>query len=128
MTQKNIDIMDIIVNELAAGKTISDALKTVYSKRNVVIPYNEELLSAGVEKLGMSLRTTNALRRSKINTLMDVVNYCQKQKITTVKTFGHNSGIELFETILNYLWDRMSLKERTDFLVDTVERNEGNLL
>lgn len=124
MTQKNIDRMDIIVNELAAGKTISDALKTVYSKRNVVLPYNEELLSAGVEKLGMSLRTTNALRRSRIKTLNDVVNYCKKQKITTVKTFGHSSGVELFETILNYLWDRMNVKERTDFLIDTVERNE----
>ena len=124
MTQKNIDRMDAIVNELAAGKTIADALKIVYSKRNVVIPYNEELLSVGIEKLGMTTRTTNALRRNKMHTLLDVVNYCSKQKITTAKTFGNNLGIELFETVLNYLWDNMSSDERAAFLIDAVERNE----
>lgn len=127
MTQTNINTMDIIANELVAGKKISEALKIVYNKRNVVIPCNDELLATDITKLHMSMRTTNSLLRGGIKTIADVANYCAKDKITTVRTFGTASGIELFETILNYMWDHMSKKERVDFLIDVVERNENNL-
>jgi hypothetical protein len=127
MTQRNIDIMDVIVDKMVAGKTISDALKDVYVKRNVMIPFNEEVLNIGVDKLGMSRRTEFALMRGKMLTLLDVVRYCEKQKITTVNLLGNNAGTETFETILNYLWSKMSKSERVDFLIDTIERNVENL-
>jgi DNA-directed RNA polymerase alpha subunit len=127
MTQTNINTMDAIVNELAAGKKISEALSTVYNKRCVSIPCNDELLNTDIKSLHMSMRTTNALLRGGIKTIADVVEYCTKNKITTVKTFGTASGIELFETILNYMWNRMSKNERVDFLIDVVERNTNNL-
>jgi hypothetical protein len=127
MTQKNIDTMDLIVAKLADGKSIAKALKDVYKKRNVVIPFDDDILNVNITKLGMSRRTTYALMRGRMQTLLDIVRYCEKQKITTVNLLGVNAGIEAFETILNYLWNKMSTDERVDFLIDTIERNELNI-
>ena len=127
MTQKNIEIMDVIVDKMVAGKKLSDALKEVYVKRSVAIPFNDELLNVDVKDLGMSRRSTYALLRGKMLTLKDVVKYCETKKITTVNLLGRNAGIETFEAILNYLWSKMSKEDRVEFLIDTVERNEANL-
>ena len=127
MTERNIEIMEVIVDKMAEGKNLADALKDVYVKRNVAVPFDFVDLDIGVDKLGMSKRSTYALLRGRLNTLMDVLRYCETKKITTVNMLGVNAGIEIFETILNYLWSKMSVSERTDFLIDTVERNSGNI-
>lgn len=127
MTQKNIEIMDIIVDKMAEGKKLSEALKDVYTKRRVAIPFSDKDLNVKVDKLGMSKRTTFALMRGKMLTLTDVVNYCEKQKITTVNLLGMNAGLEAFETILDYLWSKMPKSERAEFLMDVIEMNEDYL-
>lgn len=127
MTQRNIDVMDIIVSKMVEGDKLSKALQRVYSKRNVVIPYNEDIFNESVMKLGMSGRITNTLLRAKLRTIGDVVEFCESQKITRIANLGRNSGIEVFEAILDYCWDHMSQEERVSFLVDTVERNSDNV-
>ena len=125
MTQRNIDVMDIIVSKIAEGDKLSKALQSVYSKRNVAIPYIEDDLNESLMNLGMSGRATNALLRAKLRTVRDVVEFCKEHKITEITNLGRNSGIETFEAILDYCWDHMSQEERVSFLVDTVERNSG---
>lgn len=126
MTQRNIEIMDIIVNKMAEGETLSKALKMVYSKRNVYIPYNEGDLDVSLMDLGMTSRATNPLLRAKLRTISDVVEFCKENKITDIVNLGRISGIEVFETILDYCWDNMSKNEKVSFLIDIVERNSGN--
>ena len=123
MTQKNIDVMDIIVGKLAEGTKFSKALKLVYSKRNVCIPDRKEMFDVSLMDLGMTGRTTNALLRAKFRTLGEVVEFCKTEKITKITNLGKASGIELFETILDYCWDHMSNKDKEIFLIDAVERN-----
>lgn len=123
MTQRNIDVMDIIVSKMAEGAKLSKALKLVYSKRNVCIPDRKEIFDVSLMDLGMTGRTTNALLRAKFRTLGEVVEFCKTEKITQVANMGKTSGIELFETILDYCWDHMDNKDREIFLIDAVERN-----
>lgn len=127
MTQKNIDTMDLIVSKMKHGKTLAKALHEVYTKRNVVIPYHEEWLNCKLTDLKMSMRTTSALLRNKMETISDIVNYTEEHKVTNLKTFGRVSAIELFESILNYCWNNMSQAERDRFLIRTVERNSENI-
>ena len=56
-------------------------------------------------------------------TIKDVVKFCEYNKIMKIRNLGTASGIELFEAILDYCWERMNSDKRTDFLIDTVERN-----
>ena len=127
MTQRNIDTMDMIVSLLAKHKKISKALRYVYYKRNLVLPHNEQWYQVSVTELGMSKRTTNALMRSHLTTLQDIIDYCEQSSIKEIKTFGQSSGIELLETLLDVCWDNMTEQQRVDFLIDTVERNQYNL-
>lgn len=127
MTQTNIGIMDRIADELAMGKKLSEALKAVYTKRNLGIPYKSEVLSVSVTELNMSNRTTNALLRARLKTLEDIVNYCERQKLTTIKNFGTNSGMEVLEALVDWCWDHMDKKEKGDFLIDVIERNSNNI-
>ena len=127
MTQRNIDVMDIIVGKMAEGEKLSKALKKVYTKRNVAIPHSDELYGVAIMDLPMSKRAINALIRGKLRTIGEVVEFCKNQKITEIINLGTNSGIELFETILDYCWDHMSQEERVSFLIDTVERNSEHI-
>ena len=123
MTQRDIDVMDIIVNQIAEGKKFSQALKEVYFKRNVMIPYRDEMNDVAITSLPMSNRAINAIMRGRLQTIGEVVNYCNEHKITSVLNVGKTVGIELFETILDYCWEHMDQDEKVWFLIDTVERN-----
>ena len=123
MTERNIYVMDVIVSKMVEGDKLSKALQRVYSKRNVVIPYIEDDLNESLMNLGMSGRATNTLLRARLRTVRDVVEFCKEHKITEITNLGINSGIEVFEAILDYCWDHMSQEERVSFLIDTVERN-----
>lgn len=127
MTQRNIDVMDIIVGKLAEGEKFSSALGHVYTKRNVAIPFNDDDFNVGLDTLKMSMRTTNALRMAGAYTINDVLDVHRNISLKNVRNLGAKSGIELLETILDYCWDRMTNDERTDFLIDTVERNSDNI-
>ena len=128
MTQRNIDTMDAIVTKLAEGNKFADALKAVYSKRNVRIPYDEVDLDAKITSLGLSMRITNALLRVKLNTVGDIITFCADKSITSIPTMGKSLGVELFEAVLNYCWDHMSADSKERFLINTVELNSDNII
>ena len=93
MTQTKINTMDLIVSKMAHGKTLSEALHEVYTKRNVGIPYEEEWLDCELTALNMSPRTTSALLRNRLHTIKDVVVYTSCNKITNLSTFVRVSAM-----------------------------------
>lgn len=127
MTERNVEIMEIIVDKLAEGAKLSKALKDVYKVRNVHIPFNDKTFDVSVMELKMSTRTTNALMRAGHRTLGDAIKFCQRNKITDIANLGKQSGVELFETILDYSWEHMTKDAQVAFLIDTVERNSNNI-
>ena len=127
MTERNIDVMGIIVDKLAEGKKFSKALTEVYSKRSVCIPFNDKTFDTPIMGLKLSARTTNALMRAGHRTLKDTIDYCQHNKITNIVNLGKQSGVELFEKILDYSWEHMDTDSRIAFLIDIVEKNNDNI-
>ena len=127
MTQAHIDTMDTIVNELANGKTISEALKAVYSKRNVQLIFTEDLFDVDIQDLNMYNRATNTLLRNHARTLNDVINNNELNAIKNWRGCGKDVCTETLETILNYYWKHISAEQQAEFLIDTVLRNECNL-
>lgn len=127
MTQKNVDTMSTIVDYLAEGKKISQALNYVYTKRNVVIPFHEEHMQEPLQVLNMTSRTTNALMRAGARTISDTIRLSTQHSLDRVRNFGRVCGIEMFEALLDYCWERMDNEDRAAFLIDVVQRNEENL-
>lgn len=128
MTQKDIATMDLLVSKMSEGTKLSKALKLIYRKRNIAIPFNEKMFEVQLETLGMSARTLNALTFVGAKTINDVIEVNCEETFKRVRNFGRVSQIELFETILDYSWEQMSHKERVSFLIDTVDRNSHYLI
>ena len=127
MTQKNIDVMDIIVGKMADGAKLSKALEHVYTKRSVMIPYNDKQFDVPITNIGLSQTAVRRLIRTKLMTLGDLVEFCNANKITDIVNMGKGTGIEVFETVLDYCWSKMTAKEKELFLIDTVERNSEHI-
>lgn len=125
MTQRNVDAMNVVVDKIANGAKLSNALKCVYNTRNICIPYKEEYNDVSLTDLGLSTRSINALLRARMRKLGDLIDFCNINKITNISGVGKDSGTEIFENILDYCWDKMDGDERESFLIDTVERNSG---
>lgn len=123
MTQRNIDIMNKVVDLLTEGKTISEALSEVYTRRKVQIPYTEEQTNVSICALKFSNRVQHALTDLELFTINDVVEYANKHGVKSIKNMGAKSCVEVLEKILNYLWVHMTHEERVEFLIDTVENN-----
>lgn len=128
MTELNINCMDRVVDELAKGKTISEALTSVYYKRKVRIPIRDSITDVKIEELGLVGRTTNAIRRAHLRTVGDVVSFIERgRKMNDIPTLGRVSIRDFMEAILNYAWSTMTLQEKVDFLMATVEQNVCNI-
>ncbi len=128
MTQKNIDIMDKIVDEMIAGKKLSKALEVVYNKRNVVMPYCEKIFTMPTSLLGLSVRSNNALMNAGLKTANDIIKYASKHPgFAGIRNLGRTSCVEVLETILDFAWEHMNKQERADFLINTVTRNQFNI-
>jgi DNA-directed RNA polymerase alpha subunit len=127
MTQKNIETMDRIVEGIKAGKNLSEVLAHIYTKRNVAIPFNKIMFNVSVKDLNIPSKAYNALMRAKISTVNEVIEYNETTGLKMVKNFGIAMFKILMEAILDYSWDVMDEKEKVNFLIDTVERNEAYL-
>jgi DNA-directed RNA polymerase alpha subunit len=127
MTTRNVELMSIIVDELANKKTFSQALKTVYVKRSVGIPFNTKEMNIEVEKLGLTTRSLWALKRTHLDTVNDVIEHISEKGVKNIKNFGVACGTEVFEAILDWCWNHMTKEQQTEFLIDTVVRNSGNV-
>lgn len=124
MTTRNIEIMDKIVDMVAAGDKISKALEKVYEKRNVVFFCDDQYLDHPISELNLSPRAYNALMRGRLRTVGDTINCFVNKQSDTIKGFGTLLGVETFEAILDYCWDHMNNDKRAAFLIDAVQRNE----
>jgi hypothetical protein len=127
MLQEKINVMDIIVEEMVNGKKLSEALKEIYKKRNVVIPYTEEMFDILVVKFNISTISKNALLRMKLKTINDVIAYASENSLIRIPSLGQTSAIKLLEEILDVAWSKMDNGQRVEFLMDIVDRNMGNI-
>lgn len=124
MTTRNIEIMDKIVDMVAAGDKISKALEKVYTKRNVIFFCDKKYLSNSIDNLNLSSKAYNSLMRGGLRTINDVIEHAIKKTLDTTRGFGKQSCVETFEAVLDYCWDHMSNEDRVKFLIDAVQRNE----
>ena len=122
-----VDVVDVIINSLREGDKLPMALRRVYVKRNVVVPYSERMLDVDIAELNLHPKVANILYRARLNTIGKVIDFADDVGITEIKALGKRSSIYLFEKILNYCWEHMNCKEQAEFLIDTVERNQNNL-
>lgn len=111
----NINI-NTVNNLIKNGLTITEALKEVYTTRKFSIAFNDSDFNIHISELGLGNRAENALLRAGFHTLMDAINHINENGWNSIKTFGKTSAIELYEKIIEVVWDGMNETERMNFL------------
>ena len=109
--------IDQIIKLLRSGVKASRALKEVCGSQKISIPFNDEDFDIPLEKLELSVRSYNALKRHRLNTLNDVIKQFDKDGWNNIKTFGKTSAAEVFDKIIGVAWDGMSQVQRAEFLI-----------
>ncbi len=110
-----------IKNLLRNGVKISYALKEVCGSKQISIPFNDEDFDVLLEELNLSMRSYNALKRAKLNTLGETIQHFAQNGWNSIKNFGKTSAMEVFEKIIDVAWDNMSDVQKMDFLMSIQE-------
>ena len=117
--------LNTMCNLITNGTPISKAMKQVYKTRKVTIPFNDGDFDIPVTSLKLSNRSTNALMRGGLKTLQETIDCLYKNTWSSIKGFGKESALEVFEKILDVAWDQMDLDKRTELLIQIDARNEA---
>ena len=116
--------METLMNYLANGLPLSKAMKNVYKTRRISIPYNDGFWDMPITELDLSSRTKNALMRGKVNTLEKFIDKFMEDRMRKTVGFGTTSATEMFEALVDYAWDKMSVKHRGELLLTIDNMNE----
>ena len=80
------------------------------------ISYSESTCLAPIEELALSVRGYNCLKRSGINTIGELIEMINSQKLPSVRNLGIKTVSEIKATLLQYGYDKYDDEEKKLFL------------
>lgn len=117
----------INTNELYKMTNTNGFIRTIYSvfgsDVRISIPINEKYLSVDITELNLSVRSYNGLRRSGIFTLGDLFGALQENTLSSVRNLGKKSISEIKTKFLDFCYNQLSDKKKTEFLQKMIEMN-----
>ena len=90
-----IDLFTLLIN----NKNINDASQLESKSESISI---EPYTNIAIEELQLSVRAYNCLKKARINTVGDLLQY-SPEKLQELKNFGRKSADEVFSTLKNKL-------------------------
>jgi len=89
----------------------------------VSIPFSQKACNDSIEEIQFSVRASNAMKRTGIFTIGDIIEALQDESLMKVRNLGKKSYCEIQTKILSYGYDRLSERERIAFFRDIVRDN-----
>lgn len=114
--------VDKIIELLKGGTKISQALREVCGNQRIAIPFDDKTFNVSLDKLELSARAYNALKRNGCHTLNDVVKVFSEKGWNSVKNFGKTSATEVFAKIIDVAWDNMNDIQKAEFLSNILDK------
>lgn len=121
---------DRILEELAkdSNRSISKALKKLYTKRKVVFPVYNHIMMMPISVLDLSTRPMNGLYIANIKTIGDIIELHDRNKrLTDLRRLGETSAIEIFEKMLDYIFLNLTTHDKALLISNFVQDNEKYL-
>ena len=89
----------------------------------VKIEFSVTDCSSSIDELALSVRSQNALKRARIDTLGELINKLNEGNLKQIRNLGKKS----YSEIQTYGYGRLSLKERQSFFDDLLSRNDYSM-
>lgn len=110
--------------ELAKVNGLVDTLHTVFGNNiKTSIAFSKSACDTSIDSLEFSVRASNALKRSGLMTVRDVIEAISDDKLLHIRNLGRKSYNEIKTRILKYGYDQLTEKEKIAFFLDLIERN-----
>lgn len=101
-----------------------DTLNRTFGKNiHVSIGFSESACRASVEDLALSVRSYNAIRRTGISTIEDLIERLNQGDLKGIRNLGIKSYKEIQTKILVYGFERLSEKEQMSFFCKLLDEN-----
>lgn len=116
-----------IIKELMNSQRVYglvDTLDSVFGKNiQVSIGFSENALRMSVEELALSVRSYNAIRRTGISTIGDLIERLNQGDLKGIRNLGAKSYKEIQTKILVYGFEQLSEKEQMSFFYKLLDKN-----
>lgn len=117
----------VVANELYESAKVNglvDTLHTVFGNNiKTSIAFSKSACETSIDNLEFSVRASNALKRSGLMTVSDVIDAISNEKLLHIRNLGRKSYNEIKTRILKFGYDQLTEKEKITFFLDLIERN-----
>ena len=123
-------IKETVVNELVASAEQNGLIATLYSvfgkSVKVSIPFSRKTLDSSVDDIDFSVRSSNALKRTGLMQIGEVVDAIEDERLPKVRNLGKKSYVEIQTKLLALGYSKLTDVEKKRFFYDVLERNGIN--
>ena len=120
-------IKETVVNELVASAEQNGLIATLYSvfgkSVKVSIPFSRKTLDSSVDDIDFSVRSSNALKRTGLMQVGEVVDAIEDECLPKVRNLGKKSYVEIQTKLLALGYSKLTDVEKKRFFYDVLERN-----
>lgn len=117
----------LVATELYESAKVNGFVDTLHSifgnNIKTSIAFSKSACNTGIDDIDFSVRSSNALKRSGIMTVGDVIDAIADDKLLHIRNLGRKSYNEIKTRILKFGYDQLTEKEKIAFFLDLVERN-----
>lgn len=101
-----------------------ETLAVVFGKNiSVKIPFYAKSCKTELKDINFSVRASNALNRCKIFTIGELITLIQTEDLSSIKNLGKKSINEIRTKLLAFGYERLSEKDKLEFLKDLIDLN-----
>ena len=117
----------LVATELYESAKVNGFVDTLHSifgnNIKTSIAFSKSACNTGIDDIDFSVRSSNALKRSGLMTVGDVIDAIADDKLLHIRNLGRKSYNEIKTRILKFGYDQLSEKEKIAFFLDLVEKN-----
>lgn len=116
-----------VVNELIASADRNGLIPTLYTtfgnSVKVSIPFSKKTLESRVDDIDFSVRSSNALKRTGLMQIGEVVEAIEDERLPKVRNLGKKSYVEIQTKLLALGYSKLTEAEKKRFFYDVLDRN-----
>lgn len=116
-----------VVNELVESAERNGLINTLYcafgKSVKVSIPFSRKTLDSSVDDIDFSVRSGNALKRTGLMRVDDIVDAIADESLMRVRNLGKKSYSEIQTKILALGYSKLTENEKKKFFYDVLDRN-----
>ena len=93
----------------------------------IQLPFSQIYRNVPIEVLNLTVRSYNGLKRSGIETVNELIDYINQEKLLTIRNLGKNSNAEIKVRVYEYGYNCLTEKEKKDFIKNLLDLNKNIL-